>query len=102
MTWAVLAKFAKFVLGTPKRCAIYKEYMLVLFEKTNYNNMRRDYMTLKEAGEKWGVTPRWINYYCSAGRIPGAVKMGTVWLIPKSAQKPVDGRTKQGKEQKHE
>lgn len=39
MTWAVLAKF---VLGTPKRCAIYKEYMLVLFEKTNYNNMRRD------------------------------------------------------------
>lgn len=61
-----------------------------------------DYMTLKEAGEKWGVTPRWINYYCSAGRIPGAVKMGTVWLIPKSAQKPVDGRTKQGKEQKRE
>lgn len=45
-----------------------------------------DYMTLKEASEKWGVTPRWINYYCSAGRIPGAVKMGTVWLIPKSAQ----------------
>ena len=34
-----------------------------------------DYMTLKEAGEKWVVTPRWINYYCSAGRIPGAVKM---------------------------
>lgn len=61
-----------------------------------------DYMTLKEAGEKWGVTPRWINYYCSAGRIPGAVKMRTVWLIPKSAQKPVDGRTKQGKEKKHE
>ena len=35
-----------------------------------------DYMTLKEAGEKWGVTPRWINYYCSSGRIPGAVKAG--------------------------
>ena len=28
-----------------------------------------DYMTLKEASEKWGVTPRWINYYCSAGRL---------------------------------
>ena len=56
-----------------------------------------DYMTLKEASEKWGVTPRWINYYCSAGRIPRAVKMGTVWLIPKSAQKPLDGRTRQGK-----
>ena len=44
-----------------------------------------DYMTLKEASKIWGVTPRWINYYCSAGRIPGAEKMGTVWLIPKNA-----------------
>ena len=45
MTQAVLAKFAKFakfVLGTPKRCAVDKGYILVLFEKTNYNNMRRD------------------------------------------------------------
>ena len=57
-----------------------------------------DYMTLKEAGEKWGVTPRWINYYCIAGRIPGAVKMATIWLIRKDAVKPIDGRTKQGKQ----
>lgn len=48
-----------------------------------------DYMTLKEASKIWGVTPRWINYYCSAGRIPGAEKMGTVWLIPKNATKPI-------------
>ena len=34
-----------------------------------------DYMTLKEAAEKWGVTSRRVNYYCAAGRIPGAVKM---------------------------
>ena len=33
-----------------------------------------DYMTLKEAAEKWGVTPRRVNYYCTADRIPGAVK----------------------------
>ena len=33
-----------------------------------------DYMTLKEAAEKWGVTPRRVNYYCAGGRIPGAVK----------------------------
>ena len=32
-----------------------------------------DYMTLKEAAEKWGVTPRRVNYYCAGGRIPGAV-----------------------------
>ena len=53
-----------------------------------------DYMTLKEASEIWGVTPRWINYYCSSGRIPGAVKMGTVWLIPQNSQKPADQRFK--------
>ncbi len=53
-----------------------------------------DYMTLKDASEKWGVTPRRINYYCSAGRIPGAVKMATIWLIPKNAKKPADGRRK--------
>ena len=54
-----------------------------------------DYMTLKEAAEKWGVTPRRVNYYCAGGRISGAVKMAGVWLIPKTAEKPIDGRTKQ-------
>jgi len=53
-----------------------------------------DYMTLKQASEKWGISPRMINYYCSAGRIAGAEKMGTVWLIPKDAVKPTDGRLK--------
>ena len=61
-----------------------------------------DYMTLKEASKKWNVTPRQINYLCAAGRIPGAMKVATIWLIPKTAEKPIDGRTKQGKEQKHE
>ena len=59
-----------------------------------------DYMTLKEASKIWGVTPRWINYYCSSGRILGAIKMGTIWLIPKNAEKPIDGRTKQGRKLK--
>ena len=54
-----------------------------------------DYMTLKQAGEKWGISPRMINYYCSAGRIAGAEKMGTVWWIPKDAEKPIDGRLKE-------
>ena len=34
-----------------------------------------DYITLKEASQKWNVTPRQINYLCTSGRIPGAVKM---------------------------
>ena len=61
-----------------------------------------DYMTLKEASEKWRVSVRQINYYCTADRIPGAVKMAGVWLVPKDADKPIGGRTKQGKALKHE
>ena len=60
--------------------------------------MDMDYMTLKEASEKWGVSARQINYYCTAGRIPGAVKMATIWLIPKEAEKPVDRRRKAAKQ----
>lgn len=57
-----------------------------------------DYMTVKEASEKWGVTPRRVNYYCAGGRISGAVKMATIWLIPKDAEKPVDRRYKKCQE----
>ena len=56
-----------------------------------------NYMTLKEASEKCGVTPRQINYLCAGGRIPGAVKMATIWLIPKDAEKPADRRFKNTK-----
>ena len=56
-----------------------------------------DYMTLREASEKWGISTRQINYYCAEDRIPGAVKMAGVWPLPKEAEKPVDGRTRQGR-----
>jgi predicted site-specific integrase-resolvase len=59
--------------------------------------MNMDYMTLREASEKWGISTRQINYYCTEDRIPGAVKMAGVWLIPKDAEKPADGRTRQGR-----
>ena len=51
-----------------------------------------DYWTVKEAGEKWGITSRMVNYYCYEGRIEGAVKKGNLWLIPKDSKKPSDGR----------
>ena len=56
-----------------------------------------DYMTLKEASEKWDVTPSQINYLYAGGRIPGAVKIATIWLIPKDAEKPADRRFKNTK-----
>ena len=48
-----------------------------------------DYMTLKEASKIWGVTPRWINYYCSAGRIPGAEKNGNRLAYPEECNKAI-------------
>ena len=56
-----------------------------------------DYMTLKEASEKWGISTRQINYYCTENRIPGAVKKATIWMIPKDAEKPADRRLKNTK-----
>lgn len=56
-----------------------------------------DYMTLKEASAKWGITPRQINYLCTGGRIPGAVKMAKVWLVPKGTEKPADRRFRNNK-----
>lgn len=56
-----------------------------------------DYMTLKEASEKWDVSSRQINYYCVEGRIPSAMKMAGVWLLPQKSDKPADKRRKQNK-----
>ena len=53
-----------------------------------------DYMTLKEASEKWGISERRVQKLCEGERIPGAVKFSRVWLIPKDAETPIDGRRK--------
>jgi hypothetical protein len=42
-------------------------------------------LTVKEAGEKWELTGRMVSYYCSSGRIEGAIKKGNLWLVPESA-----------------
>lgn len=51
-----------------------------------------EYLTVKEARERWNLTARMVNYYCSAGRIDGAIKKGSLWLIPTAAEKPADLR----------
>lgn len=53
-----------------------------------------DYITTKEAAIKWGISDRRVLQYCNDNRIDRAVKMSNVWLIPKDAKKPADGRFK--------
>ncbi len=50
-----------------------------------------DYMTTKQAAEKWQISDRRVLQFCNAGHIEGAEKMGNIWLIPKDAKKPIDG-----------
>lgn len=55
------------------------------------------YMTLKEAAQKWGIGDRRINTLCLEGRIEGATRVGSMWLIPSDSQKPKDARVKSGR-----
>lgn len=59
--------------------------------------MIEGYVTIKEISEKWNMTPRWIQKLCTDSKIPGAVKFGRDWAIPKNTEKPQDGRVKTGK-----
>lgn len=53
-------------------------------------------LTIKEASNIWGISARRISVLCQQGRIPGAVKMAGVWLLPANSKKPKDARVKSG------
>ena len=49
-----------------------------------------NYLTVREAAQKWNVSQRLVQRYCAQGRIDGEKKLGTSWLIPAEALKPDD------------
>lgn len=53
-----------------------------------------DYISVKEAAEKWGISERRVHKLCADNRIDGVVRFGYVWAIPKDAEKPADKRIK--------
>ena len=59
-----------------------------------------DWITPKQAAEKWGISDRRVQYLCTNGKIDGVLRLGRTWLIPKDAPKPIDGRTKAAREEK--
>lgn len=56
-----------------------------------------EYMSTKEASAKWGISERRIQKLCEENRIPGLIRFSRVWAIPKDAEKPDDGRTRENK-----
>ncbi|MDR1704724.1 MAG: response regulator [Clostridiales bacterium] len=51
-----------------------------------------DYITAKDAADKWDISVRRVQILLKNGRIEGAVRHGKEYLIPKDAAKPDDGR----------
>ncbi|PQQ66447.1 helix-turn-helix domain-containing protein [Acetivibrio saccincola] len=56
-----------------------------------------DYLTTKQAAEKWNISLCRVQVLCEQGRIKGAVRLGWAWAIPKDAEKPYDLRVKKDK-----
>ena len=64
----------------------------------NQRTERRNHLlALEEIAEKWGISERRIQTICNEGMVPGVIKFGHAWAIPKDAVKPVDKRIKSGK-----
>jgi hypothetical protein len=57
-----------------------------------------DYISTKEAAEKWDISERRVQRLCEDGRIDGAIRFSRVWAIPQNAKKPTDPRGNTEKE----
>jgi 4-alpha-glucanotransferase len=53
-----------------------------------------EYMTVQETAQLWKLSERRVQKLCEGNRIDGVVRLSRVWLIPKDAKKPQDGRLK--------
>ena len=62
--------------------------------------MELNLMSARQAAEKWNITDRQVQSLCSQGKIKSATRLGREWLIPKDAPRPLDGRTKEARQQK--
>ncbi len=51
------------------------------------------FMSAREAAEKWNISNRRVSILCAENRIPNVAMLGRMWLIPRDAEKPIDART---------
>ena len=54
----------------------------------------KGYITVQEAADKWGITPRQVQILCKSNRIVGAARMSRIWVIPEDAEKPTNDKRK--------
>ena len=46
------------------------------------------YMTIKEAAQKWHTNPGYLRKACALGQVSGAAKLGNEWIIPADMERP--------------
>ena len=55
------------------------------------------YMSAREAAEKWKISQRRVSILCAENRIPDVAMLGNMWIIPRNAEKPIDARKKENR-----
>ena len=58
-----------------------------------------DYISVREAAQKWEISERRVQKLCEENRIDGTQKFGRSWMIPKTANKRIDLRRKDNSSQ---
>lgn len=56
-----------------------------------------EYITVRQAAEKWNRSQRWVQTLCLNGRITGAYRPARDWLIPADAECPADQRRRENR-----
>ena len=52
-----------------------------------------DFMSVREAADKWRISQRRVAVLCSENRIDNATMVGNMWFIPVTAEKPINARS---------
>ncbi len=51
-----------------------------------------EFISAREAADRWGISQRRVAVLCSENRIEGASMLGNMWIIPSDVKKPADAR----------
>ncbi len=54
-----------------------------------------DYISVREASARWGISERRVQKLCENKRIEGVLRFGYSWMIPQNAEKPDDLRRRE-------
>lgn len=52
-----------------------------------------EFMSAREAADKWGISQRRVAVLCAESRIDNVAMIGNMWIIPTTAEKPIDARS---------